>query len=54
MGRGEIGGVMFPKCCCCIDLKTGVVVLGVLSAIATENSMLGYTALSGLGKIDNI
>merc|ERR1711953_75190 len=51
MGRGEIGGVLFPKCCCCIDLKTGVVVLGVLSAIATENTMIGFSTLSGLGAL---
>merc|ERR1711953_519595 len=51
MGRGEIGGVLFPKCCCCIDLKTGVVVLGVLSAIATENAMIGFTIISGFGAL---
>ena len=54
MGRGAIGGVLFPKCCCCIDLKTGVVVLGVLSAIAAENAMIGFSPLSGLGNINNI
>ena len=53
MGRGEIGGVLFPKCCCCIDLKTGVVVLGVLSAIAAENAMIGFSPFSGLGNINN-
>ena len=54
MGRGAIGGILFPKCCCCIDLKTGVVVLGVLSAIAAENAMIGFSPLSGLGNINNI
>ena len=54
MGRGAIGGVLFTKCCCCIDLKTGVVVLGVLSAIAAENAMIGFTFISGLGNIINI
>lgn len=52
MGRGELGGVIFPKCCCCIDLKTGVVVLGILSAIATENAMIVYAVLGGLGNSD--
>merc|ERR1711872_263747 len=42
MGKGEGGRVIVPKCCFCIDLKTGVLVLGILSSIFTGISSIVY------------
>lgn len=42
MGKGDGGKVIFPKCCFCIDLKTGVLVLGILSSIATAIALIAY------------
>lgn len=42
MGKGERGSVIFPKCCFCVDLKTGVLVLGILSSIAIGIAMIAY------------
>ena len=50
MGRGSNGKIIFPKCCFCIDLKTGVLVLGILSSIAVGIAMIAYIILLA-GKI---
>jgi len=42
MGKGDSGAIIFPKCCFCIDLKTGVLVLGILSSIAVGIGMVAY------------
>ena len=42
MGKGDSGGVIVPKCCFCIDLKTGVLVLGILSSIAVGIGLVSY------------
>merc|ERR1712212_1390335 len=45
MGKGESGRVIVPKCCFCIDLKTGVLVLGILSSIFTGISSIVYLVI---------
>ena len=45
MGKGEGGRVIVPKCCFCIDLKTGVLVLGILSSIFTGISSIVYLVI---------
>ena len=50
MGIGANGKIIFPKCCFCIDLKTGVIVLGILSSIAIGIAMIAYIILLA-GKI---
>ena len=53
MGKGERGSVIFPKCCFCIDLKTGVLVLGILSSIAIGIAMIAYIIVLA-GKIEKL
>merc|ERR1712133_24349 len=33
---------IFPKCCCCIELKTGVRILGIVSCIGSGIAIISY------------
>lgn len=44
MGRGEEGKVIVPKCCFCIDLKTGVLILGIICSILSGIGVIAYIA----------
>jgi len=42
MGKGTNGKVCLPKCCFCLELKTGVLVLGILSSILIGITLIAY------------
>merc|ERR1712242_662726 len=42
MGQGTEGKVLIEKCCFCLELKTGVLVLGILSSILLGIGLIGY------------
>lgn len=44
MGQETTEKVCIPKCCFCLELKTGVLVLGILSSILIGIAMIAYIA----------
>merc|ERR1712018_811786 len=48
MGQGTNGKVCIPKCCFCLELKTGVLVLGILSSILIGVAMIAYIAQAAI------